>query len=223
MRLIIFDIDGTLLHYHPHEVACFEQALFDVAGIRNISKDLQTYQHVTDIGIAMECFERHLQRPASPTELQTIEDKFLLFFNTAIETVSAQPITGVQDIFTILHNTQDCAMAIATGCSHRSALIKLRLAGIDVAYPIATSNDSYIRTEIMNAALIKAKAHYLQSDFHSITYVGDGPWDIACAKALGWEFVGIASNYSQEQLQKWGALRVIEHYNSPNALKMLLD
>ena len=31
----------------------------------------------------------------------------------------------------------------------------------------------------------------LTGDFSTITYYGDGHWDVAAAKALGWQFVAV--------------------------------
>jgi phosphoglycolate phosphatase-like HAD superfamily hydrolase len=48
--------------------------------------------------------------------------------------------------------------------------------------------------------------------FKSITYIGDGPWDIAAVASLEWSFIGVASHYSSETLRGWGAEAVVSDY-----------
>jgi hypothetical protein len=81
------------------------------------------------------------------------------------------------------------SVEIATGGWLDTALIKLQSANIDLTHlPLATSDDSFERTDIMKLALSK-----LGSRFSSITYYGDGPWDRDACVALGWKFVAVGA------------------------------
>ncbi len=213
MHCVIFDIDGTLIHSHAKEGDCFEQALNKVTGINNVEQDWRCYKHVTDVGIVNECIEKHLERAGTPAEFEAIEEHFFTSFNRTVDEFPITPLMGVHTLFEELNKHSNIALAIATGSHYRSAIFKLHKAGIDTQrIPIATSQDSHDRIEIMQCALEKAKKFHQVSDFSSITYVGDGPWDVAAVNALKWNFIGIATNYSEKQLREWGASFIIKDY-----------
>lgn len=212
MHLVIFDIDGTLIHSHNEEADCFERALCHVTGISEITKDLQSYQHVTDTGIAHECIVNHLNRQPTAEELTAIEELFLSHFEQSLTVSPTMPIPGAYDLLSHFYKQPDFCLAIATGSYFRSALLKLQHAALNFTLPLATCNDSVSRIEIMKTAVSKAQTTYQQPDFESITYLGDGPWDIAAVKALQWKFIGIASNYSHEMLKNCGAEMIVDDY-----------
>lgn len=213
MKLVIFDIDGTLIHSHPQEVNCFENAIQSVFGITHINRDLHSYQHITDSGILKECVYRALGRLPTENEITAVESEYLAHFSNIIMNDPIQPIAGVHSFIETLQSMPDVALAVATGSHHRSALLKLSHINEHLCkVPMGTSTDSYIRTMIMEAALDKAKLTYERSDFNQIIYIGDGPWDVKAVKDLEWGFIGIASNYPKSQLQEWGAKCVIDDY-----------
>lgn len=213
MKLVIFDIDGTLIHSHPQEVACFEAAIQSVLGIADINHDVGSYQHVTDSGILKECVYQALGRFPTPVEIAAIEAEYFAQFTNIIMNDPIVPIPGVQAFIDTLQSTHDIALAVATGSHHRSALLKLSHVNNELCkLPMGTSTDSDIRTAIMETALNKAKQTYAQEDFNQIIYIGDGPWDVKAVKHLQWGFIGIASNYAKSQLQEWGAKFVIDNY-----------
>ncbi len=216
MHLVIFDIDGTLIHSHEKEAECFIQAYTQVMGSNNVDKDLTNYQHVTDTGIATECISKLFQRSASEQELMAIEEQFLTLFDKSLTLNPPLPIQGVHSLFEELTKEQDMVLAIATGSYYRSALLKLQHANLPLSHlPLSSCDDHIARIEIMRIAEAKARTFYDVKDFTSITYVGDGPWDIKAVKALDWQFIGIASNYPKETLEEWGARSVVKDYSNP--------
>jgi hypothetical protein len=54
--------------------------------------------------------------------------------------------------------------------------------------PLASSDDHFERPQIMLRALGQ-----LSGVFDTITYYGDGHWDVVAAKALGWQFVPVGT------------------------------
>lgn len=213
MKLVIFDIDGTLIQTHTEEANCFIQAFADITGINHIEKDLRCYQHVTDSGIAQECIFNHFQRDATLDELEQIEERFLNLFDQSLAKKPPLPIAGVHVLFDQLAKESELCLAIATGSYYRSALIKLKYSALNLTHlPISSCNDHFARTEIMRIAANKAQDFYGVQNFDSITYVGDGPWDIEAVNTLTWQFIGVASNYSKQHLQEWGAKTVVSDY-----------
>ena len=77
-------------------------------------------------------------------------------------------------------------VSIATGGWFESASLKLISAGIQFeGIPLASSDDSFDRTEIMNIAAVRAGV----SKPCSCVYFGDGEWDRIASQKLGYRFV----------------------------------
>ena len=52
MKLVVFDIDGTLTQTNEVDSRCFEEALRIVLGIEEFDTCWENYQFVTDSGVA---------------------------------------------------------------------------------------------------------------------------------------------------------------------------
>ena len=93
-------------------------------------------------------------------------------------------LPGAKAVIQRLRNSETHQVAIATGGWRRSAEIKLKTAGFDIAaVPMATSDDAIERTSIMKFALTS-----IGEEVASVTYFGDGVWDKQACDTLGWTF-----------------------------------
>ncbi len=68
------------------------------------------------------------------------------------------------------------------------------------------------REKIMLISLNRARRRYNVQNFDSITYVGDGVWDVVASKNLGFNFIGIAANTEKQKLLDSGAKFVISDF-----------
>jgi beta-phosphoglucomutase-like phosphatase (HAD superfamily) len=57
MRLVIFDIDGTLTETAKTDEECFARSLAEVCGFGDVETDWSRYKHTTDSGIFHEIHE----------------------------------------------------------------------------------------------------------------------------------------------------------------------
>lgn len=216
MHLLMFDLDGTLLTSNALDEYCFSGAMGTVMGIQNIQCDWTDYQYVTDEGIVSEMVHRQLKRPATKNELLTIKTKILELLRSQAHTnrENFTPLPGALDLFCSLKENRSCGVAIATGCWKESAILKLSTAGFDTEnLPMAFSDDSHRREDIMHIACARALDFWGVSEFETVTYVGDGVWDLRASKRLGYQFIGIGSCTSEARLLQEGAACVIGDYS----------
>src|SRR4051812_25213407 len=113
MRLIMFDIDGTLTSTDEVDARCYVQALFEHLGT-TISDDWSMYRHVTDSGIAAEVLERHGRPPA---EAAAVRERFVRLISDAL---LASPgccaeVPGAAAMLRRLRRTPGVAVGLATG------------------------------------------------------------------------------------------------------------
>lgn len=196
MHLLMFDVDGTLVHSNDYDADCFVRAVVSALGIPTIDRDWGGYEHVTDSGILHEIMLRECGREPTEEEVRRVQDRFFSELDSVLNGshCSSAPVAGAIDFLARLALSPTIATAIATGGWEASCRKKLVKSGFSVdRIPLASANDAMSRIEIMNCSLRKAKMVYRQQAFQSITYVGDASWDIKASEKLGWNFIGVGA------------------------------
>ena len=187
MHAIIFDIDGTLLHSAAVDDALYREAIKTVFGKVRLRPSLHHYDFVTDTGVLSQIMADN-GIPAKRDYEQEVKTRFVDLLRGHVEEHGPfTPIPGASDLLGSLRESASHAVAIATGGWRESAELKLESAGFDYSdLPLATSNDHYERTGIMEIALSK-----LGGRFESVAYYGDGTWDRNACEKLGWRFIAV--------------------------------
>jgi len=221
----MFDVDGTLTQSNEVDAECFISALKKAFNINHIDPDWSKYKFVTDSGIFSEIYESHFHRTPDLEDFDLIKRYFLQNLQDAIfkSKSCCTEISGAVSAFNQLKNVKNYALSFATGCWLESAELKLKCAGFDFfGIPFASAADSMEREKIMLISLNRAKRKYNVQNFDSITYVGDGVWDVVASKNLGLNFIGIAANADKQKLLDAGAKFVIPDFeNFDRFLKIL--
>jgi FMN phosphatase YigB (HAD superfamily) len=187
MHAVIFDVDGTLLQSASVDDDLYRQSVRSVVGPVRFRSSLAEYDFVTDSGILSQVLVDN-SIPADPDPIPKIKACFVQALSTHIDKNGPfSEIPGAKDMLHTLSASETHAAAIATGGWKETAHLKLVSAGFNLTnLPIASSDDSIERTEIMRIALSG-----LGSDFDTITYYGDGPWDRDACLSLGWRFIAV--------------------------------
>jgi phosphoglycolate phosphatase-like HAD superfamily hydrolase len=222
MKLVVFDIDGTLLDNLAAEDECYLQALRDGLGLRAVSTEWQTYQHVSDHSIALEAYAREFSSTPSPDTLADTIGRFVTLLAAAHR---AQPMTVVRGAAELLATlpSYGWAIALATGAWRRAAQFKLTAAGIHhETIPMATAEDGPARTDIVKTAVARAERHH-DATFDRIVAVGDGVWDVEAARTLALPFVGVATGRRADHLRDAGASSVLSDFSMGIAVTSMFD
>lgn len=209
MKLVCFDIDGTLIWTDGAGRRAIKAALEDVLGtagpIDGFRFDGRTDGEIVwklgeGAGVAMdhglvhrvlERYVRHLaaelQRPGHHTRVYP----------------------GVPELLDALERRGDCLLGLVTGNVADGARLKLASAGIDFGRFRfgGFGSDSHVRAELPAAALGRACAALGRMlPGTSIIIVGDTPADMQCGAGVGARAVGVGTAaYTPEQLREAGA------------------
>ena len=186
MNSIILDIDGTLIDSMGVDPGLYFSCIESVLGPVSL-RDLNDYDHVTDSGILGQVIEENGLSDADELAA-SVKAMFMDGLTSHIEDVGSFPvIEGAVEFVERVRTSTDSRVAIATGCWRESALLKLRTSGFNIeGIPVATSDDSPSRVEIMRSAL-----QHTGGDSRRVTYFGDAEWDQRACEHLGWNFVAV--------------------------------
>ena len=188
-KLLIFDIDGTLIDSVSgyHEVII--NAMTDL-GIENIDTDFNALKHHTDSYALKYNYENFFDKELPADLLDQFENLIVTYLKTQPKTIA---IKGVDKILNQLRDSE-YAFAFATGSLPESAILKMKSAGLEMnAALLATSKTSFSREGFVLEAIEKAKSYYNVTEFEQIISVGDGIWDLKTAQNLNLEFIGIGT------------------------------
>ncbi|MFZ0659617.1 MAG: HAD family hydrolase [Candidatus Binataceae bacterium] len=220
-HLVVFDVDGTLTDTNAVGAEGFWRATREVLSLPNEhSQWLEQVEHYTDLAMASQHCKAAFGRDITAPETDLLKRRLVGLLEAAVltnpESIRAMP--GAAAVLAALRTRSDCEAAIATGCFRASAEFELRTAGLfDASLPIAGCDGLLSREEIMASAARQAAAKHGR-EFSTITYVGDGVWDVRAAQNLGWDFIGIGSGDAAERLRRAGATTVLGSFQPATAL-----
>lgn len=194
MHLVMFDIDGTLTASFEYDKECFVSAIRDVLDTEDVDSDWSNYRHVSSTGITMEAIERHTGKAASEEDIKKVESSLMLHLEQRYKECRDDfvEVPGAKLMLDELKKKDNIAISLATGCWADEARFKLNHSGFNISsVPMASSNDAIAREDILKASLQKAKESNGIKEFRSVTYIGDGIWDLNSALKLAFNFIGI--------------------------------
>lgn len=216
MKLVIFDIDGTLTNTSAIDEVCFRAAYSELLELHDISLDLETCPHVSDTGITRHIYQSNLARAPHDHEEAVICTRVvdLLTEHYRRDPSHFAEVSGAVAMLERLAEKRDWVIAVATGCWRTSAEMKLRAAQLALQHkPAGFAEDGPSRETIVSAAIGRAKQRYNRTSFDKIVSVGDGVWDVKTAANLGLSFVGIAEGTRAETLRQHGARNIVPDFS----------
>ncbi len=227
-RIILFDIDGTLLLTGGAGTAGLEKAFLELFGIENASDGLQPHG-MTDRLIIREIALKHLGRPISEEELATISRSYLNHFAVEIQRAPRfRVLAGVVELVRELSVREDTALGIQTGNFEHSARLKLETGKLAQFFSFGGyGSDSHDRGEIVQTAIARARQLYdlcAEEVEDRIVVIGDAPQDILAGAAAGARTIAVATGASSEaQLAALGPDHVLADLSDTRAVLSLLE
>ena len=215
MKLVIFDLDGTLTQTNEVDDLCFPRAFAENLGVADLNTDWSSYTHSTDTVVFQEAFTKRFGRLPTPDEGKSFEQRFV---ESLAELYASRPemfaeVRGATALLRQLEQDSRWAIAIATGCWKRSAEFKINAAGLPASgLPRAYAEDGPSREAIVESAISRAMAYYEAEKFANIVLVGDRIWDAKTAQTLRLPFVGVGEKERAELLRQAGASHVAENF-----------
>lgn len=200
-KLVLFDIDGTILHSGGAGEHSLRLALKDRFGRDDDLAKVEIAGR-TDAGIARQIFAMH-GIEATPENLTEFFDGYLQHLAQELPRTRGHLLPGVVELLETLRQRPHVALALLTGNLSRGAELKLTHYGVWHFFEFgAYADDHHDRNELGRFACARAlDAHGVEFPCGSIYVLGDTPHDIACGRAFGAKTVGIATGrYSRDEL-----------------------
>jgi phosphoglycolate phosphatase-like HAD superfamily hydrolase len=207
VRLVLFDIDGTLLSSEGLGRTAMRRALGSIFG--SPGNPAYRYDGKTDRQIVRDVMrlEGHSDEYID-SQMERLIETYLdgLREGERSGKFNVRPLAGVVDLLDALEPRKDVVLGLLTGNVESGARIKLIAAGIDPdRFRVnAFGSDHEHRPELPAIAQRRASEKLgIDIERGRMVVIGDTPADIACGRSLGAKAIGVASgHYTVDQLRE---------------------
>ncbi len=220
-RLLLFDIDGTLVRAGPIGGAVFNRAIEAVLGEVPAQRILMSGK--TDPQIVREYLE--LMESDDPAHLPAVLEHLQRELAEAAEQLArdGHPCPGAPELLAALAADDRFHLSVLTGNIAPNAVVKLAAFGLDKWLDLETGaygSDSEDRRDLVPVALGRLSSlRGLHLTPEQTWVIGDTPRDYACAEAAGARCLLVATgNYSTEDLKALGADVVLVDLSATDAV-----
>ena len=192
MLLVLWDVDGTLVHTAGHGRYAFEEAFEVVLG--HTPAEAVSYAGRTDQQIALSMLgedHRHLPR---------VLEELVVALEGRREQVRAEGrlYPGVAEVLEVLHGREDVVQSLLTGNVKANAVLKVSAFGLerwlDLEVGAYGSDPHERRSDLVAVARERNAGRYGEST--GVVLVGDTPLDVEAAKEAGARAVAVATGFA---------------------------
>ena len=203
VRLVLFDVDGTLIRTGGAGVRAFARTFASEFGAADGFERLK-FAGRTDPGLVREFFSFHQIAP-TPENLKRFFDHYVFWLDQELHESEAAVCPGVWEF---LHQLQQLPqpplLGLLTGNIRLGAEIKLRHLSLWGVFQTGGFGDDHEDRGRIAAVARERGSRILGTELREdeVVVVGDTPLDIHCARAIGAKVLAVATGGSSlEELQ----------------------
>ncbi len=203
-RLLLFDIDGTLVSTGGAGVYALRQALTERFGVNDDLRNIEI-AGMTDSGIVANILKKH-KIPGTQENITAFLEMYVDLLELELPRRRGTLLPGILPLLKKLKSRQHLVLGLLTGNLRRGAQLKLEHYGVWQFFEFgAFADDHHDRNELGAFARARAREkHGWEFAAARIDVIGDTPRDIACGKAFGARTIAVATG-------SWPREKLAEH------------
>jgi len=210
-RLILFDIDNTLLNTGGAGVAAMNLAFQEMFGINDGSANVE-FSGRTDLYILSESLRLNGIRDGHEAHLDDFLRRYHAHLAQTLTERKGHLMPGFPHLLEALSQRDGIRIGLATGNFSQAAWMKVERYGIKEYFSGGVFGEASLDRSEMVRVGIEAMAPGIAPE--EVLIIGDTPHDVSSALDNRLTAIGVATgNYSAEQLRESGAQMVFQDFS----------
>lgn len=219
MKILLWDIDGTLMKTDKAGLYAFQEAVSDTLN-SDISFESIKTAGMTDCYIAEQIISLIKGRDAEPKEINELINRYQEVLPMHLAARKGTLMPNIPEILEHFHNRSDVISLLLTGNTAFGAEAKVKRYGIAHYFNFTASSfgdNCADRNQLAANVLTKIKHHYKSHTTHQLFVIGDTPNDIRCGKHILANTIAVATGgYSLEELTEHSPWWAVKSLPSPH-------
>jgi phosphoglycolate phosphatase len=213
VKLVLFDIDGTLIRSGGAGVRAFERTFNEIFGLKNATQRMK-FSGRTDVSLVRECFQLFEIDPVE-ANFKRFFEHYPVFLEELLQTTSGGVCEGITPLIRQLELAPEKpVLGLLTGNVRRGAELKLRYYKLWHHFTTgAFADDHEDRNCIASIAQERGgEALGRKLAGEEIVVIGDTPLDIACAQSIGAKVLAVGTGeFGRAELAKTNPTWAVDH------------
>ncbi|QJW47753.1 HAD hydrolase-like protein [bacterium BFN5] len=218
MKILFWDIDGTLIRTAKAGLFAFEQAVTEIY-CREIDYSKVATSGMTDNHIAAQVIAAIQDGQASSQDISKLTKRYEELLPAHLAERKGFILPSVKEILAHLKGNEDYVCLLLTGNSRCGSEIKLNFYDLAQYFNFDASafcGHQIERNDIARTALSTIAKLYPEVTMEDVYVIGDTPNDINCGKTIGAKTIAVATgNYSYHQLSEYSPWWVVDKLPEP--------
>ena len=207
IRLVLFDIDGTLVHTGHAGTRAFAKTFATEFDLHHGSEKMK-FAGRTDVSLVREFFKIH-GLDESPAHFRQFFARYVFWLDHILAHTTGQACPGIFEFIRDLQALPDPPMlGLLTGNIQLGAEIKLRHFGLWDKFMMGGFADNHEDRNYIAVAALERGRRVLAGNLQppEIVVIGDTPFDVRCGKFIGAKTLAVATGgASLEELKPHAA------------------
>lgn len=194
VKLVLFDIDGTLVHTGGAGIKAFAKVFATEFGIPNGTEKMK-FAGRTDVGLVREFFRLHRIEPAAE-HFQRFFEHYVFWLDHILAQSETQTCPGIWELIRDLRALPNPPiLGLLTGNIRLGAEIKLRHFDLWKEFETgAFADDHEDRDQIAQVAHTRgSRVAGRKLRGAEVVVIGDTPLDVKCGRAIGAKVLAVAT------------------------------
>jgi phosphoglycolate phosphatase len=194
VRLVLFDIDGTLIRTGGAGVKAFERTFATVFDLPNATREVK-FAGRTDLSIVRECFTRH-QVPCTKENFETFFEAYPFWLDHLLRQLEGAVCEGIRSFLEDLAALNERpVIGLLTGNVRIGAELKLRHYGLWQHFRTGAFGDDHEDRNCIADIARQRGGFFFGRDLSGdeVLVIGDTPHDVACGKSIGAKVIAVGT------------------------------